>query len=321
MPVPIVSQPAHREPISRELKALGTARANEAVEVVAKTSNLVTAIKFRDGERVSARAVLVELDSVQARADLAVATAALTESESQYRRARELLPTQALSKSQFDQIEATRNANAARVDAARARLEDTFIRAPFAGRVGLRRVSVGSLVGPGTVITTLDDTSVMKVDFTVPENLLTALRPGLVLQVESAAYPNKQFAGRVASLDSRVDATSRAVTVRADVPNPDALLKPGMFLNVSLQRDQRSAIVLPEESLVPEQSRQFVFVVEDGKAKKREVHIGERRPGSVEILDGLQVGERVIVEGTVTARDGAAVRDLARDLPPATQRP
>jgi membrane fusion protein (multidrug efflux system) len=111
------------------------------------------------------------------------------------------------------------------------------------------------------------------------------------------------------------------VTVRADVPNPDALLKPGMFLNVSLQRDQRSAIVLPEESLVPEQSRQFVFVVEDGKAKKREVHIGERRPGSVEILDGLQVGERVIVEGTVTARDGAAVRDLARDLPPATQRP
>jgi membrane fusion protein (multidrug efflux system) len=321
MPVPIVSQPAHREPISRELKALGTARANEAVEVVAKTSNLVTAIKFRDGERVAARAVLVELDSVQARADLAVATAALTESESQYRRARELLPTQALSKSQFDQIEATRNANAARVDAARARLEDTYIRAPFAGRVGLRRVSVGSLVGPGTVITTLDDTSVMKVDFTVPENLLTALRPGLVLQVESAAYSDKRFAGRVASLDSRVDATSRAVTVRADVPNPDGLLKPGMFLNVSLQRDQRSAIVLPEESLVPEQSRQFVFVVEGGRAKKREVHIGERRPGSVEILDGLQVGERVIVEGTVTARDGAAVRDLARDLPPATQRP
>jgi len=269
--------------------------------------------------------VLVELDSAQARADLAVATAALTESDSQYRRARELLPTQALSKSQFDQIEATRNANAARVDAARARLEDTYIRAPFAGRVGLRRVSTGSLVGPGTVITTLDDTSVMKVDFTVPENLLTALRPGLVLQVESAAYSGKRFTGRVASLDSRIDATSRAVTVRADVPNPDGLLKPGMFLNVSLQRDQRTAIVLPEESLVPEQSRQFVFVVEGGKAKKREVHIGERRPGSVEILDGLRVGERVIVEGTVTARDGAAVRDLARDLgrdsAPATQRP
>jgi membrane fusion protein (multidrug efflux system) len=181
------------------------------------------------------------------------------------------------------------------------------------------------LVGPGTVITTLDDTSVMKVDFTVPENLLTALRPGLVLQVESAAYSGKRFTGRVASLDSRIDATSRAVTVRADVPNPDGLLKPGMFLNVSLQRDQRTAIVLPEESLVPEQSRQFVFVVEGGKAKKREVHIGERRPGSVEILDGLRVGERVIVEGTVTARDGAAVRDLARDLgrdsAPATQRP
>lgn len=318
MPVPIVSQPAREEPVARELKALGTARANEAVEVVAKTSNIVTALKFRDGERVARGAVLVELDSVQARADLAVATAALTESESQYRRGRELLPTQALSKSQFDQIEATRNANAARVDAARARLEDTFIRAPFAGRVGLRRVSVGSLVGPGTIITTLDDTDVMKVDFAVPENLLTSLRSGLTLQVESVAYPGRRFEGRVASVDSRVDTTSRAVTVRADVPNRDGLLKPGMFLNVELQRDRRTAIVLPEESLVPEQSRQYVFVVEGGKARKREVHIGARRPGAVEIVTGVRVGERVIVEGTVIARDGGAVRDLARDLPGAS---
>ena len=321
MPISVVSREVSLQPVARELRALGTARANEAVEITAKTSNIVAAIRFSDGGRVAKGAVLVELDSAQARADLAAAQAALTESNSQYQRAMELLPTQSLSKSQFDQIVATRAANAARVDAAKARLEDTVIRAPFSGRVGLRRVSVGSLISPGTVITTLDDTSVIKVDFAIPENNLTALRVGLPVTAGSTAYQGRTFKGRVTSLDSRIDATSRAVTVRADVPNPDGLLKPGMFLNVSLQRDQRTAIVLPEESLVPEQSRQFVFVVEGGKAKKREVHIGERRPGSVEILDGLQVGERVIVEGTVTARDGAAVRDLARDLSPATQRP
>lgn len=314
MPVPIVSQSVREQAISRELKALGTAAANEAVVVTSKSSNLVTAIRFRDGERVARGAVLVELDSAQARADLAVANAALVESTAQYERGRDLLPTQALSKSQFDQIVAAKNANTARVDAARARLEDTVIRAPFSGRVGLRRVSVGSLISPGTVITTLDDSSVIKVDFAVPESNLTALRAGLPVTVTSVAYPGKRFSGKVSSVDSRVDPTSRSVLVRAELPNSEGLLKPGMFLNAELQRDQRTAVVIPEEALVPEQNRQFVFVVAGGMAEKREVRIGSRSPGSVEIIQGLRVGERIVVEGTVKLRDSGPVRDLAKDL-------
>jgi membrane fusion protein, multidrug efflux system len=223
----------------------------------------------------------------------------------------ELLPTQSLSKSQFDQIVATRAANAARVDAAKARLEDTVIRAPFGGRVGLRRVSVGSLISPGTVITTLDDTSVIKVDFAIPENNLTALRVGLPVTAGSTAYQGRTFKGRVTSLDSRIDATSRAVLVRAEIPNGDGALKPGMFLNVELLRDQRNGIVIPEESLVPEQNRQYVYVVVNGNAQKREVRTGLRRPGSVEIVEGLAQGERIVVEGTVKLREGGPVRDLA----------
>ncbi|NDE00899.1 MAG: efflux RND transporter periplasmic adaptor subunit [Gammaproteobacteria bacterium] len=319
MPVPVVSQSVREQPISRELKALGTAAANEAVVVTAKSSNLVTAIRFRDGERVARGAVLVELDSAQARADLAAANAALVESTAQYERGRDLLPTQALSKSQFDQIVAAKNANAARVDAARARLEDTVIRAPFSGRVGLRRVSVGSLISPGTVITTLDDSSLIKVDFAVPESNLPALRAGLPVSATSVAYPGKKFSGKVASVDSRVDPTSRSVLVRAELPNGDGLLKPGMFLNVELQRDQRTAIVIPEEALVPEQNRQFVFVVNGGMAEKREVRIGSRSPGSVEIVQGLRAGERIVVEGTVKLRDSGPVRDLAKDLAGAAQ--
>lgn len=310
-PVPIVSAPAQAEEVARELRALGTVRANEAIEVTSKTSNLVTAVRFRDGEAVQRGQVLVELDSAQARAELAIATAAVTESASQLKRSRELLSTQALSRSQFEQLEATHQANEARLAAARARLEETYIRAPFAGRVGLRRVSVGSLVSPGTVITTLDDTSLVKVDFAVPENDLASLREGLVIEAASAAYPGRRFAGRVLSVDSRIDATTRAVTVRAGIPNADGALRPGMFVNVTLTRDRREAIVIPEEALVPEQDKQFVFVVANGVATKREVRIGARRPGRVEIASGLEVGERIVVEGTVKVRDGGPVRDLA----------
>jgi len=311
MPISVVSRKVSLQPIARELRALGTARANEAVEITAKTSNIVAAIRFSDGGAVAKGAVLVELDSAQARADLAAAQAALTESNSQYQRAMELLPTQSLSKSQFDQIVAARAANAARVDAAKARLEDTVIRAPFSGRVGLRRVSVGSLISPGTVITTLDDASVIKIDFAIPENNLTALRAGLPVTAGSTAYPSRVFKGRVTSLDSRIDATSRSVLVRAAIPNGDGALKPGMFLNVELLRDQRNGIVIPEESLVPEQNRQFVYVVVNGNAQKREVRTGLRRPGSVEIIEGLAQGERIVVEGTVKLREGGPVRDLA----------
>ncbi len=310
-PVPVASAVVGEEAVSRELKALGTVRANEAIEVTSKTSNIVTAVRVRDGQRVQRGQVLIELDSAQARADLAVATAAVTESSSQYRRSRELLATQAVSKSQFEQLEATLKANEARLAAARARLEDTVIRAPFAGRVGLRRVSVGSLVNPGAVITTLDDTSVVKVDFAVPENDIAALREGLSISARSSAYPSREFQGRVQSVDARIDAASRAVTVRAVVPNGDGLLRSGMFVTVLLTRDQRKAVVIPEEALVPEQDRQYVFVVEDGKSLRREVQIGTRQPGRVEIVSGLTPGERIVVEGTVKVRDGEAVRDLA----------
>jgi membrane fusion protein (multidrug efflux system) len=213
-----------------------------------------------------------------------------------------------LSKAQFDQLEATLKANSARLEAARARLGDSVIRAPFNGRVGLRRVSVGTLISPGDVITTLDDTSVIKLDFSVPENFLATLREGLAVRATAPAFPGRAFAGKVASIDSRVDLNTRSVTVRALLSNEDGALRPGMFLNVTLANDERAALVIPEEALTPEAERQFVFVVNDGKAERREVRIGNRRPGSVEVLAGLVAGEKVIVEGTQKVRDGAPVR-------------
>jgi membrane fusion protein (multidrug efflux system) len=313
--------PVRNERLSQKLEALGNARANESVDVSSKTSNVVKAIQFRDGERVQRGQVLVQLDDAQTRADVAAAQATLTESESQFNRSRELMQTQALSKSSYDQLEATLKANRARLQSAQARLEDTVIRAPFSGRVGLRRVSVGTLISPGDVITTLDDTSVIKLDFSVPENFLSSLREGLSVRASAPAFPGRSFTGKVSSIDSRVDMTTRSVIVRALLANEDGALRPGMFLNVSLANDERDALVIPEEALTPEAEKQYVYVVVDGKAQRREVRIGGRQPGSVEVLAGVVAGEHVIVEGTQKVRDGAAVRAtdrLVESPPPST---
>ena len=319
-PALVTLAPVRSERMAQKLEALGNARANESVNVSSKTSNIVTAVRFRDGERVQRGQVLVQLDDAQARADVAAAEAAVTESQSQYDRSRELLRTQTLSKSSFDQLEATLKSNRAKLGAAQARLEDTVIRAPFSGRVGLRSVSVGTLINPGTVITTLDDTSVIKLDFSVPENFVSSLREGLSVRASAPAYPGRAFTGKVSSIDSRVDMNTRSVMVRALLANDDGALKPGMFLSVSLAKDERDALVIPEEALTPEAERQYVYVVADGKAQRREVRIGGRRPGSVEVLAGLNPGEHVVVEGTQKIRDGAAVRASERAIenpPPA----
>ncbi len=313
-PASVTLAAVRSERVSQKLEALGNARANESVDISTKISNIVTAVTFRDGERVKRGQVLVQLDNAQARADVAAAQAAVTESESIYNRSRGLLSTQALSKSSFDQLEATLKANRARLGAATARLEDTVIRAPFSGRVGLRRVSVGTLISPGDVITTLDDTSVIKLDFSVPENFLASLREGLSIRASAPAFPGRSFAGKVSSIDSRVDMATRSVIVRALLANEDGALKPGMFLNVSLANDEREALVIPEEALSPEAERQYVYVVADGKVSRREVRIGGRRPGSVEIAAGLTAGERVVIEGTQKVRDGATVTSTERTV-------
>jgi len=323
-PTGVIVVPARVERLALEIEALGTAKASESVDITAKTSNLVTIVHFTEGQQVRRGDVLVEMDSQQARADMAIAEAALKESTSQYHRSRELYTTKVLSDAQLEQIEAAFKSNEARVAAARARLADTVIRAPFAGRVGLRRISVGSLVNPGAVMTTLDDTSTMKLDFTIPETYLAAVAPGLEIVAKSPAYPGQSFAGKVSSVDSRVDPDTRSVTVRAIVPNPAGVLKPGMFLTVHMTRSEADVLLVPEETLVPEQGDVFVFVVKDGKATKRLVHTGQRRVGAVQVLDGLAAGELVVTEGTQKLRDGAAVQlqEAAADSrAPASARP
>lgn len=308
--VAVVTAPVVEKPVAVEVEALGTARANEAVEITSKAANTVVAVRFDEGQPVQRGQLLVELDGAQARADLAAAEAALAESRSAFARSKDLFTQQALSRAQLETIEATLLANEARVAAAQARLADTQIRAPFDGRVGLRRVSVGALVSPGTVITTLDDTRTMKVDFDVPEVFLSVLNPGLAVMAASAAYPGERFDGEVDSVDSRVDPVTRSIKVRARLPNPDGRLRPGMFLTVRVSRDPLPGRVVPEQALVPERGRTYLFVLAEGTISRREVSIGRRTPGEVEILSGVTAGERVVIEGTQKVRDGSRAHEL-----------
>jgi membrane fusion protein (multidrug efflux system) len=272
--------------------------------------NTVTAIHFTEGQLVKKGTVLVEFDSAQTRADLAAAEAALAESRSQFNRSRELFHTQALSQSQLDQLEATLKSNEARVAAARSKVEDTIIRAPFSGRMGFRRISVGGLVSPGTVISTLDDTSVVKLDFTVPQAYMFALQPGLPITAQIAGIPNQTFTGKVTTLDSRVDPVTRSIIVRAELPNQKGVLKPGMFMTAKISAAAARALLVPEGAIVPEQGKSFVFVVKDGIVSKREVTLGRRKPGQVQITQGLDDGERVVIEGTQKVRDGVQVLEV-----------
>lgn len=314
-PVPVVTAPVASRGVADVVEALGTARAAEAVDLTAKTSNTVTAIRFREGARVARGAVLVELDSAQLRAELAAAEAAQAESRSQYNRSRELATARVLSTAQLEQIEATLKANEARVAAARARLEDTIIRAPFSGRTGLRNVSLGSLVTPGTVITTLDDTRSLRLDFTVPEALLSVVRPGQAVETTSIAFPGRTFRGTVESVDSRVDVATRSFTARARLPNPDDVLKPGMLLTVRLQGREAQSLVVPEQALVPEQGELYVYVVRDGKAEKRAIRLRSRLAGEVVVGEGLLAGERIVTEGTLRLRPGATVIESGNPAP------
>jgi membrane fusion protein, multidrug efflux system len=306
--IPVVITQPTKKPFPHEVEALGTVRANESVDITAKVADRVAAIHFTEGQQVAKGTVLVELDSAEARADLAAAQAAERDSRSQFKRSQELFQTRALSEAQLEQLQATMLANEARVAAARSRVNDRVITAPFAGRVGLRSVSLGSLVNPGAVITTLDDLSIVKLDFSVPEVFLATLKSGLPVEARSTAYPGATFSGRVASVDTRVDPTTRSVAVRALVDNRDGRLRPGMFMTLKLRQAAGDALMLPEQAIVPENERHFVYVVADSKAHKREVKIGRRRPGEVEILDGLVPDEDVILDGTVNVRDGATVR-------------
>ena len=290
------------------IEALGTARANESVTLTAKVSETVRKVAFDSGDVVRAGDVIVDLSSGVQLAGLEEARASYQEAERQLARGLELAPTKVISESQLDTQRSTRDAAKARMDVVRAQLSDRVITAPFDGVLGFRQVSPGSLVTPGTPIATLDDISVIKLDFSVPERFLALLSRGQDIAAHSETYADRDFAGKVASVDSRVDPVTRSITVRAELPNPERLLRPGMLLSVRLYQAPRQAIVVPEIAVIQVGTEAFVYrVAQDQAAARVKVTLGARRRGEVEVTAGLASGDTIVTEGAVKLRDGARV--------------
>ena len=294
-------------PWSDQVEAIGTTTARESVTLTAKVSETVREVRFDSGQQVRAGQVLVTLSQGAQAAGLEEAAASYREAQALYERQRALGARQLVSASQLDAQRATRDAAKGRLDIIRAQAGDRVISAPFDGVLGLRQVSPGSLVTPGTVITTVDDVSSVFLDFSVPESQLSALSIGQAVQARSDAFPGETFTGTITSIGSRVDPGSRALSARASIPNPDGRIRPGMLLRVVLSLPSRSALQVPELSLQQVGQQAFVFRVQGDKVEQVPVRIGARRPGWVELLEGVKPGDRVVVEGIVKLKPGARI--------------
>ncbi len=310
-PTPVVAAEAEITRLFDRVEALGTLRANETVEITSSVTDLITAIHFGDGQIVEEGDILAEMTSAEEHAQLEEEVSRREEALKRYERVVTLIARGAVSQAQLDERERELETAEARLRAVESRLQDRLIKAPFSGVVGLRNISLGALVEPGDLITTLDDTSVMKLDFNVPSVYLATLKKGTPVEAVSPAFPGQSFRGSVSSIDSRIDPVTRSIVVRALIDNGDGLLKPGLLMSVELLKNERDALMVPEEALIPRGEKNIVLLIDETKspavAEQRPVVIGSRRVGEVEILEGLQPGDKVITHGTLKVRPGQEI--------------
>ncbi|MFP4207294.1 MAG: efflux RND transporter periplasmic adaptor subunit [Wenzhouxiangella sp.] len=310
-PLEVIVAPAVEREIADPIEALGTLRANETAVITATLTDTISEIRFDDGQRVKGGDLLVALTNREQLAELEAVEAEVREAERQFERVQDLADRGQESRALLDQRRRELETARARLRAVDARLSDRLIKAPFDGIVDLRSVSVGSLLTPGAPITTLIDDSVMKLDFPVPELYLDQVRTGLIVRAGSRAFPDQTFTGEVVSISNQVDPVTRAFQVRAEIPNPERRLRPGMLMTVTLDSAPRQSLMVPEEGLSSSGRRHFVMLIEDGEGqavvRRREVEIGVRRPGEVEIISGLARGDQVVIHGGFRLSDGDQV--------------
>ncbi|MDR0555961.1 MAG: efflux RND transporter periplasmic adaptor subunit [Holosporaceae bacterium] len=290
------------------LKSIGTAISNESVDIMSHVTQAVNSIHFSDCEYVKKGQLLVQMNIEKKTAEKKQAEISLREQEREFQRLEILKQKNVVSAKDYDTQKTRLHDAQAKLDVIKADLKESSILAPFNGVLGIRKVSVGALLTPGSIITTIDDIDKIKVDFALPEKYSLLLKHGLRITVRSAALKDKKFEGVILAVVPRVSAVSRSITVRGRVDNPDHLLKPGMMLKISLKLKDREILRIPERALASIGERHYVFVLNRNKYVKRKyVDIGERSHGFVEIESGLNVGEKIVSDGISKLSDGDVV--------------
>lgn len=321
-PLDVIVQPVTTRKLQNDIEALGNLHANEAVDLTAKVTKVITRINFEDGQRVDKGAILIEMINTEEAALMDEARYTAEEAKKQLDRNQALAKKGAVSDATLDQLQRQYATAHAHFLALQSRFQDSLVMAPFSGVIGLRDIGLGSLVAPGQTITTLVDDTKMKLDFIVPAFYLSSLRKGLSVKAISHDLGDKVYQGSIASIDNQIDEATRSIKVRAVLDNASHELKQGLLISVVLHADIRKSLVISEAALVPMGSNNFVFVLRprinhnqtQWIAEKCQVKIGRRTSGVVEIVDGLVEGDKVVTHGLQKIHIGQILHIMAEEV-------
>lgn len=311
-PANVFAEPVEERSFSRDIEALGTLEPNEMVELSLNASDRITALYFDDGERVRSGKTLLSLAQREQVALVESAEASVEEASRQLERVIRLAQANAVSQSELDRAQRDLDSAEANLRALQSRQKDRVLVAPFDGVLGFRRVSLGSFVRPGDVVATLIDDSEMNLDFDVPSIFLRSIQPGTAITAETDDLPGEVFQGEIEALDNRIDPVTRSIRARARIPNPDRLLRTGMFMRVTVAAEPRVNLAIPEEAVQPVGPETFVWRVTPEQnnliARRVKVELGQRAEGYIEVVSGLDPGDKVITEGIIRVREGSELR-------------
>ena len=317
MGLPVKAEPVKITTVQTDVSAVGTLIAADSVVIRPEIAGRVVSLDFHEGQLVQRGTKLMSLDPSEYKAQLAATTADAKTETQRYERAKELLEKNFISKEALDVAKGNMDRAVAKQQQDEVLLSKTTVSAPFTGVLGLRQVSPGAYVKAGDDVVRLENLSFVKLDFRVPEMYLSQIKPGQEVTILVDAYPKDSFRGKIYALEPAVDEKTRTILVRAQIPNPQGRLRPGMFARVNvLLSTRQNAIVIPEQAIWPQGRDSFVYRVVDGKAALTKVELGVRRPGEVEVVQGLTASDLVVTDGQIKLKDGAPVMVLPAPPPP-----
>jgi membrane fusion protein (multidrug efflux system) len=320
MGLPVRAVPVEVGKVSDEVTAVGSLLAEESVIIRPEIDGRIVGLHFQEGQAVTAGTRLVSIENSEFDAQAAAVRADLRTEEQRLSRTRELHQQNFISKDALDVQLGAVDRLKAHLAEAESRVAKSVIRAPFSGTVGLRMVSPGAYVKAGADIVRLESIGTIKADFRIPELYMSKLGSNQEIVVRLDAYPGEEFRGRIYAVEPVVDEQTRTILMRARIPNKGNKLKPGMFVRVAVTLANRpNAIIVPEQAIWPQGQDNFVFRVVDGKAALTKIQIGNRQPGRVEIVQGLNATDTVVTEGQIKLRDGAPVMVMSAPAPAPAQ--
>lgn len=307
-PVFVEVQPVTEKTWQSTLQAVGSLKANQGIVIKSEVSGRITEIFAESGAMVESQEPLFQINPTILNAQLAQANAELALSKLNYERQMDLRKRNVGSQNELDKARTTYEADLARVQQIKAQLDQTLIKAPFKGKLGLKQVDLGDYVTVGQALINLQDVDPMQVEFKIPEIYLQQLKPGLPIEIRSRSYPNQVFTGTIEALDARVDPQTRSIPVRGQIPNPQHALVPGVFVEITVLFGEPEQVkTIPLVAVNYEGDTRYVYRIEDGKAVKQFIQTGNQIEDDIIVLDGLNLNDFVVTAGQVKLRDGAPV--------------